>query len=136
MKVFRCDEPTTTRGRDTCEPNHTRQKIFDLLRISHILVCYCVTVLQKLADTVRPRVQEHLGGSTAESFDLFQATHYTQQVVAGMIYHIKIQTSNAGDECVHVRIFEPLPYTQEPPQLQAAVVAKLNDALVPLAAQL
>lgn len=84
-------------------------------------------------------MQQHLG----TTFSLFQATEYTQQVVAGTVYHVKIQIQQSGDNndqtaaaAVHVRIFEPLPYTQEPPQLQAAVVAKHNDALVPLDVQL
>ena len=88
---------------------------------------------QKLVETVQSRVQEHLG----TSFSLFQAVSYTQQVVAGMVYHVKIKT--AADNCndddsavVHVRIFEPLPYTKEPPELQAAVMAKHDDKLVPL----
>ena len=53
-----------------------------------------------------------------KTFETFEPFKYTKQVVAGMIYHIKI---NVGNEFIHARVFQPLPHTGEPAQCQAVV---------------
>ena len=43
----------------------------------------------------------------ATTFETFVPVKYTKQVVAGMIYHIKV---NVGNEFIHARVFQPLPH--------------------------
>jgi cystatin-A/B len=52
-----------------------------------------------------------------ETFTQFNAIEYRVQVVAGLIYHVKIRISDDSD--LHVKLFEPLPYTQETTQVLA-----------------
>uniref|UniRef100_A0A6T7FJ01 Cystatin domain-containing protein n=1 Tax=Attheya septentrionalis TaxID=420275 RepID=A0A6T7FJ01_9STRA len=80
--------------------------------------------IQELVKQIRPTVEVQLG----QTFDIFEATHYRQQVVAGMIYHVRVKTS-AKEDCVHLRIFLPLPHTGERLQLQKAKTAAMNDEL-------
>lgn len=72
---------------------------------------------------MRPDIQDQL----STCFSKFEATHVSTQVVAGTNYFIRILTS--PDEALHVRIFQPLPYTGLPPQLQAARKAHPDDPL-------
>ena len=68
----------------------------------------------------------------SKTFTEFHAESYRQQVVAGIIYYIKVETKeNKSDEegCVHLRIFQPLPYTGDSPVLQAAKVATRADPI-------
>ena len=84
--------------------------------------------IQKLAMEMKAKIEDNL----SKTFTEFHAESYRQQVVAGMIYHIKVETKeNGSDEegCVHVRIFQPLPYTGDSPVLQAAKVAAKADPL-------
>mmetsp|Transcript_11630 Transcript_11630/g.23158 ORF Transcript_11630/g.23158 Transcript_11630/m.23158 type:complete len:110 (+) Transcript_11630:134-463(+) len=48
---------------------------------------------------------------------------FRQQVVAGMIYHVKV---SSGSDCIHARIFKPLPHTGQP-----AVVQKAQGGFAP-----
>ena len=61
----------------------------------------------------------------AKTFETFEPVKYTKQVVAGMIYHIKV---NVGDEFIHARVFQPLPHTGEPAQCQAVVSGQTADS--------
>ena len=59
-------------------------------------------------------------GQAAErqQFDAYDILEFRQQVVAGMVYHMKIRLSASTGECVHVRVFQPLPYTGLGPEIQ------------------
>jgi hypothetical protein len=96
-------------------------------------------------DSVQPQLeqeQEHQQLSTVVSNDYsFQATQYISQVVAGTIYFVKIRTiqkqhTPQNDDatsfcCWHVKIFQPLPYTREPPQVIGIQHGcKMDDPLV------
>ena len=48
-----------------------------------------------------------------------------QQVVAGMIFWFKLQIDN--DEVIHVKVFKPLPYTQQPCEVQEIQEGKTLD---------
>lgn len=65
--------------------------------------------------------------------DSFVATHFRQQVVAGMNYQIRIDLTNSGEEtnqeCLHVLVFVPLPYTGLSPEVKSVKVAKETDQL-------
>ena len=50
-----------------------------------------------------------------KSFDTFEPVKYTKQVVAGMIYHVKV---NVGTDHIHARVYQPLPHTGEGPECQ------------------
>ncbi|KAL4232412.1 hypothetical protein ACF0H5_009980 [Mactra antiquata] len=45
--------------------------------------------------------------------EMFEAITYMTQVVAGMNYFVKIQLHSNG-ECVHARIYRPLPHQGNP----------------------
>ena len=52
---------------------------------------------------------------------VFKPICYTSQVVAGTVYHIKILVEELGDgndKFIHVRVFNPLPHTGQPPVCQ------------------
>lgn len=51
---------------------------------------------------------EVLEKSNKDSFEMFKALKYKSQVVAGTNFFVKVQVHPEG-ECVHVRIFRPLP---------------------------
>ena len=80
--------------------------------------------VQKIADDVKPQLEEKLGRA---SFAEYQLLEFRQQVVAGMIYHFKIQISPS--ECVHCKVFQSLPHEQKGPEVQAAVLKTLDDPL-------
>jgi hypothetical protein len=46
----------------------------------------------------------------------FELVSFRQQVVAGMIYHVKVHVGDG--EHVHAKIFAPLPHTGKAPELQ------------------
>jgi len=70
----------------------------------------------ELIDLVRP-LQTSIESQSEETFSQFNAIEYRVQVVAGLIYHVKIRISDESD--LHVKFFEPLPYTHEPTQVLA-----------------
>ncbi|KAL3936619.1 MAG: hypothetical protein SGARI_002478 [Bacillariaceae sp.] len=80
--------------------------------------------IQKIADDVKPQLEEKLG---RPSFPEYQLLEFRQQVVAGMIFHFKIQISSS--ECVHCKVFQSLPHEKRDPEVQAAVLKTLEDPL-------
>ena len=56
------------------------------------------------------------------TFAIFEPVSYTQQVVAGMIYHVKYKV--ADGEWIHARVYQPLPHTGEPAQCQVVAGGK------------
>ncbi len=79
-----------------------------------------------MVDQLKPEMEQELG----TTFATFQATDYSAQVVAGMIYLVRILVGT--DETLHVKIFQPLPYTGLPPELQACQRATLDAPLLPM----
>eukprot|EP00742_Colponemidia_sp_Colp-10_P002977 GILJ01003177.1.p1 GENE.GILJ01003177.1~~GILJ01003177.1.p1 ORF type:complete len:131 (-),score=17.98 GILJ01003177.1:150-500(-) len=58
-------------------------------------------------------------------FQTFEPISYQSQVVAGTNYNIKVKIS--GTEFVHIKVFKPLPHTNEAPQLVNVVGGKTAD---------
>ncbi|NWV93549.1 CYTB protein, partial [Machaerirhynchus nigripectus] len=56
---------------------------------------------------------------------VFGAIEYKTQVVAGTIYFIKVQVSNA--EYVHLKVFQSLPYMNQGPSLVGFQTGKTRD---------
>jgi hypothetical protein len=80
--------------------------------------------IQKIVDDIQPVLEEKLG---RRNFQEYILREYRQQVVAGMIYHFKIQVSPS--ECVHVKVYQPLPHEQRGPVVQALALKTLEDPL-------
>ena len=55
--------------------------------------------------------------------------------MAGTIYHLRvlIEDEDGINRCLHLRVFRPLPYTGDGPQVQAVKVAATGDELGVLA---
>ncbi|XP_026962079.1 cystatin-A [Sagmatias obliquidens] len=59
--------------------------------------------IQEIANTVKPQLEE----KTNETYEEFEAVEYKTQVVAGIIYYIKIRVGN--DRYIHIKVFQSLP---------------------------
>ena len=79
--------------------------------------------IKNITAALKSDVETKLG----KSFSKFDAIEYTEQVVAGMVFHIAVETGNSS--AVHLRCFQPLPHTGEPTALQACKEASEGDAL-------
>ena len=76
--------------------------------------------LQKIAG-YQSLVQGHLN----REFETFEPVHYTTQVVAGTVYQAKVKVG--GDEHIHIKIFEPLPHTNEAASVMATEEGRSAD---------
>ncbi len=82
-----------------------------------------------MIDEVKVQIEHKL----SKSFTELVPTHYRRQVVAGMIYHIRLLASERDCQnppklsVLHVRVFHPL--FDEPLKLQAVKVAQPSDPL-------
>ncbi|NXO78356.1 CYTB protein, partial [Sitta europaea] len=56
---------------------------------------------------------------------VFTAIVYRTQVVAGTMYYIKVQVSDA--EYVHLKVFQSLPYENQGPRLFSFQTGKTRD---------
>ncbi|NXE37456.1 CYTX protein, partial [Ptilorrhoa leucosticta] len=56
---------------------------------------------------------------------VFTAIEYRTQVVAGTNYFIKVQVS--GDQYVHLKVFQSLPYENQGPSLTGFQTGKTRD---------
>mmetsp|Transcript_15675 Transcript_15675/g.18889 ORF Transcript_15675/g.18889 Transcript_15675/m.18889 type:complete len:121 (-) Transcript_15675:55-417(-) len=93
--------------------------------------------INQVAIDIQPAVERHL----SVKLENVKATHYTQQVVAGMVYHIRVlaskqssKTSSDGDNesadiAFHLRVFQPLPHTGDPLELQFVKETNLTESL-------
>lgn len=67
---------------------------------------------QVVLDNVRKSVETQLD----HHFSKFEAVSYSTQVVAGLNYIVVVDT---GDEVLHVKIAQPLPYLKKDPFLMS-----------------
>ena len=80
--------------------------------------------IKDIAYQVRREVQSRLN----VNFDKFEAVSYRSQVVAGVNYLIKVDVGNGS--FIHIKVFQPLPYTNEGPSLSDVTIGKtLRDPL-------
>ncbi|NXY35267.1 CYTX protein, partial [Pomatorhinus ruficollis] len=56
---------------------------------------------------------------------VFTAIEYRTQVVAGIMYFIKVQVAN--DDYVHLKVFQSLPHENQGPSLAAFQTGKTRD---------
>ena len=80
-------------------------------------------VAEKIKEDLKKNVLATASGEDGQAaerqqFDAYDILEFRQQVVAGMVYHMKIRLSASTGECVHVRVFQPLPYTGLGPEIQ------------------
>ena len=83
------------------------------------------THIQNIADQIRTE----LVGKVGVKFHDYEVLEYKQQVVAGMVYHLKIRIDDdlAIYNCIHVRVFNPLPYTNQGPEIQKYEMQKSTE---------
>ena len=79
--------------------------------------------IQEKVDTLKDRVEAQLHATYAT----FIATDYRSQVVAGTIWHFKVNVGNG--RALHLRVFEPLPYAEEPMEIQKIEEKQIGDSL-------
>ncbi|KAL3882918.1 hypothetical protein ACJMK2_029220 [Sinanodonta woodiana] len=73
-------------------------------------------------------LQDEIEKRTGKNYAAFTALKYASQLVAGTNYFIKIKVGPS--ECIHVRLYEPLPHTHKPVELSAVVEGKKeHDAI-------
>nr|XP_020841814.1 cystatin-A [Phascolarctos cinereus] len=77
--------------------------------------------IQKIVDEVKPQLEK----KSNEKYDRFEAVEYKTQVVAGTMYFIKVCVG--GDQYVHLKVFKPLPYSNEPMELSNYQTGKTKD---------
>mmetsp|Transcript_57026 Transcript_57026/g.138920 ORF Transcript_57026/g.138920 Transcript_57026/m.138920 type:complete len:100 (-) Transcript_57026:402-701(-) len=82
--------------------------------------------IQKIADLGSVKSQL-LRQMNLEEFQLYNVLAYKQQVVAGMVYDMKIQISSSS--CLHVKVFQPLPHEQQQPSVMNCEEKSLEDPL-------
>ena len=85
--------------------------------------------LQEKVASIQPLVEARLG----EKIQRCQVLQYRQSVVAGHVYHLKILVDNDDDDddaCVHVKVYEPLPYYKKPMEIMSVEKEKRDDELV------
>uniref|UniRef100_A0A448YZW8 Cystatin domain-containing protein n=1 Tax=Pseudo-nitzschia multistriata TaxID=183589 RepID=A0A448YZW8_9STRA len=85
--------------------------------------------LNDVADAVRPQLEEMRGERPGFRFDAYKVLEFRQQVVAGMVYHFKIRVGERDDDCLHAKVFEPLPHTGDGPVVVVQERATLQDPL-------
>lgn len=81
------------------------------------------------------KIQTQVEQKLQKSFIDMTATHFRRQVVAGMIYHIRVLASESSDDeeappklsVLHLRVFHPL--FDEPLKLQAVKAANPSETL-------
>ncbi|XP_032832493.1 cystatin-B-like [Petromyzon marinus] len=80
--------------------------------------------IQKIAEEMKSHAEE----KTGKKFTVFEAKTFTTQVVAGTNYFIKVHVGN--EEYIHLRVYEPLPHTNQKRSLHSVEHPKqLGDEL-------
>ncbi len=70
-------------------------------------------------------MKDQLEAQINRSLNVFKPIEIKSQVVAGMNYRVKIEIDN--NEFIHVKIFRPLPHTNEQPSIVSAEVGKAEE---------
>lgn len=71
------------------------------------------------------QMRKHVEEKANKKFDDFTAISYATQVVAGTNFFVKVHVGN--DECVHVRIFRPLPHENRMPEVHDYQLSKTRE---------
>ncbi|XP_077155469.1 leukocyte cysteine proteinase inhibitor 1-like [Ranitomeya variabilis] len=79
--------------------------------------------VQAASDKVKAQFVKESGINAGE----FTALVYRSQVVAGINYIVKVWF---GDQCCHLKIFVPLPYTEEEPKLLGFQLGKTKEEAI------
>ncbi|XP_068122358.1 cystatin-A-like [Hyperolius riggenbachi] len=77
--------------------------------------------VQEICDSVRPDFEKKSGVNCGN----LTAILYRTQVVAGTIYLIKV--TYGDNKCAHLKVFKPLPQTDEPVSLQDFKLDKTEE---------
>merc|ERR1719428_2178967 len=77
--------------------------------------------LKEIVAGLKSKVEEKL----EKTFGTFTPIKYTTQVVAGIIYQVKVDVGD--NKYVHAKIVKPLPHTGNPPELMEAQGDKAMD---------
>ncbi|KAK2910877.1 hypothetical protein QQF64_026452 [Cirrhinus molitorella] len=80
--------------------------------------------VQKICDEVKHQAEEKAG----KKFDVFKATSFTTQVVAGTNYFIKVNVGS--NQFVHLRVHKTLPHSGEKLQLHGIQTSKTQQDLI------
>ena len=67
----------------------------------------------EIANSFRGNVEEQHGACPH-----WEVVSYTQQVVAGIIFHFKVKVDHGNGEHCWIKVFKPLPHTGQPAELQ------------------
>ncbi|OMJ66089.1 hypothetical protein SteCoe_37198 [Stentor coeruleus] len=76
--------------------------------------------VQNIIEQVRNAVADQIG-----NVGEYRAHSFQRQVVAGTNYKVKVHIF--GDQYIHIKVFVPLPYTQQPPQLSTCETGKTES---------
>ena len=71
------------------------------------------------------QVRQAAEDQAGKKFEEFEAKSFKSQVVAGVNYFVKVDVG--GGKFVHLRIYQPLPHTGEPPKLDGIQLNKTAD---------
>eukprot|EP00112_Aurelia_sp_Birch-Aquarium-sp1_P008240 Seg1903.2 transcript_id=Seg1903.2/GoldUCD/mRNA.D3Y31 product=Cystatin-B protein_id=Seg1903.2/GoldUCD/D3Y31 len=77
--------------------------------------------IEILAAKMKGAAEEFLG----RKFEMFKATSFAIQIVGGTNFFIKVKVGK--HEYVHIRVYQPLPYTRKGPSLAKAVDKKTEN---------
>eukprot|EP00542_Grammatophora_oceanica_P017943 CAMPEP_0194047344 /NCGR_PEP_ID=MMETSP0009_2-20130614/24104_1 /TAXON_ID=210454 /ORGANISM="Grammatophora oceanica, Strain CCMP 410" /LENGTH=106 /DNA_ID=CAMNT_0038692929 /DNA_START=17 /DNA_END=337 /DNA_ORIENTATION=+ len=86
--------------------------------------------IQAKVESIKSDIEARYDGSSQNN-ETFQVVEFRRQVVAGTVYHFKIDIGN--EKCLMAKVFEPLPHTKQPMEVQNVVCKPLNEPLVTLA---
>jgi hypothetical protein len=89
----------------------------------HTVIKNANASIQEKVDALKDRVEAQLHSTYAT----FIVTDYRSQVVAGTIWHFKVNVGNG--QALHLRVFEPLPYTEDPMEIQKIEEKQIGDSL-------
>ena len=79
---------------------------------------------QMLINSVRQAAEDQAG----QKFEEFKAISFKSQVVAGINFFVKVEVDvGGGGKFVHLRVYQPLPHTGEPPKLDGIQLNKTAD---------
>jgi hypothetical protein len=61
-----------------------------------------------------------------KSFEKFEIVGFTQQVVAGTIFEVKVRIADGETGFIHFKLFRPLPHTGAEPEIMAWEVDRVE----------